>query len=133
TLSGMEAPDLDRHFTYCELGCGRGRTSTVLAAINPEAEFHAVDFHPAHIAHAQQQARHARLRNIQFHECSFAELPGAYGAALPKFDVITMHGVWSWIAPQLQEAIVAFLNARLKPGGLVYVSYNALPAWNQVA
>src|SRR5258708_5096271 len=88
TLTRIETPDLDRHYTYCELGCGRGRTSLVLAAINPEAEFHAIDFHPAHVAHAQQQARRARLRNIQFHECSFAELPGAYGAALPKFDVI---------------------------------------------
>jgi SAM-dependent methyltransferase len=133
TVNGLEAPELNGHYTYCELGCGRGRTSLVLAALNPLAEFHAIDFHPAHIAHARQQARRAGLRNIHFHELSFADLAGSRGALLPKFDVVTMHGVWSWIAPELQSAIVAFLNAQLNAGGLVYVSYNALPAWNQVA
>jgi SAM-dependent methyltransferase len=133
TLSGIEVPELEGHFTYCELGCGRGRTSLVLAALHPEAEFHAIDFHPAHIAHARQQARRAGLRNVHFHECNFADLAGPRGAALPTFDVITMHGVWSWIAPEIQAAIIAFLDARSTPGGLVYVSYNALPAWNSVA
>jgi SAM-dependent methyltransferase len=133
SLNGIEPPALDEHFTYCELGCGRGQTSLILAAVNPRAEFHAIDFHPAHIAAARERARRARIGNLTFHECGFDELPGARGAALPPFDVVTLHGVWSWIAPQLQSAIVEFLNARLKPGGLVYVSYNALPAWSSVA
>lgn len=60
-------------------------------------------------------------------------MTGARGAALPMFDVVTMHGVWTWIAPALQSAIIAFLNARLNPGGIVYVSYNALPAWFHAA
>jgi SAM-dependent methyltransferase len=132
-MGGFEPPPLDGHFTYCELGCGRGKTSLVLAAINAEAEFHAIDFNPAHIAHAREQARLAGLHNIEFHECSFDELTAARGAALPMFDVVTMHGVWTWISPQLQGAILGFLNARLNPGGLVYVSYNALPAWSQAA
>ena len=131
-MQGFEPPALNGHFKYCELGCGRGKTSLVLAAINPDAEFHAVDFNPAHIAHAREQARQAGLRNISFHECSFDELTGAR-AALPMFDIVTMHGVWTWIAPKLQGAILAFLNVRLNPGGLVYVSYNALPAWFQAA
>jgi cyclopropane fatty-acyl-phospholipid synthase-like methyltransferase len=133
TINGIEAPDLEGAFSYCELGCGRGNTSMVLAAVHPQAEFHAIDFHPAHIAYAQVQARAAGLSNLTFHECSFDDLTGPRGATLPMFDVVTMHGVWSWIAPQLQQSILAFLNARLKPGGLVYVSYNAMPAWNAVA
>src|SRR6185312_16264639 len=115
-------------FACCELGCGRGQTSLVLAALNPQSEFHAVDFHPSHVAHAQEQARLAQLSNITVHERSFEDLTGPGAPALPRFDVITMHGVWSWIAPELQRAILAFINARLKPGGFVYVSYNALPA-----
>ena len=133
TLNGIEPPDLSGTFTCCELGCGRGQTALVLAAVNPRAQFHAIDFHPAHIAHARNRAQQAGLRNIEFHECSFEELTGPRGTTLPMFDVITMHGVWSWIAPRLQNAIIAFINARLKAGGLVYVSYNALPAWNPVA
>jgi SAM-dependent methyltransferase len=133
TLGGFETPSLSGRFTYCELGCGRGRTSLVLAALNPEAEFHAVDFNPAHIAHAREQARLAGLGNVTFHECSFDELTGPRFGSLPMFDVVTMHGVWTWIAPELQSAIVAFLNARLLPGGLVHVSYNAMPAWCEIA
>ena len=55
TLAGYEPPDLAGRFTYCELGCGRGKTSLVLAAVNPEAEFHAIDFNPAHIAQYGKQ------------------------------------------------------------------------------
>ena len=133
TFNGYEPPPMDGHFVYCELGCGQGRTSLVLAALHPDAEFHAVDFNPAHIAHARQQARQAGLRNMTFHELSFDELTSPRCATLPLFDMVTMHGVWTWIAPALQDAILAFLNARLNPGGLVYVSYNALPGWSQVA
>jgi SAM-dependent methyltransferase len=132
-MRGFAAPDFDRPFAYCELGCGRGRTSLVLAALHPESEFHAVDFHPAHIAQAQEEALAAELGNITFHERSFDELLGADAPALPMFDVITMHGVWSWVSSEIQDSIVAFLKARLKPGGMVFVSYNAMPAWQQVA
>jgi len=133
TIGGVAAPPLDDRFTYCELGCGRGKTSLVLAATHPEAQFHAIDFNPAHVAHAREQARLAGLDNIQFHECSFDELTGPRGEALPMFDVVTMHGVWTWIAPALQSAILAFLNARLQAGGLLYVSYNVLPTWYQAS
>ncbi len=129
TINGFEPAELDGGFSYCELGCGRGLTSLILAAVNPESEFHAVDFQPAHIAHANAQARGARLDNVTFHERSFEDLLAADGPVLPMFDVVTMHGVWTWIAPRLQGAIVEFLNRRLKPGGVVHVSYNALPAW----
>lgn len=133
TIGGMASPVFDDGFSYCELGCGRGWTSLVLAATNPGAKFHAVDFNPAHVAHARAQAQQAGIDNIHFHESSFDELTGARGASLPMFDAVTMHGVWSWIAPELQSAILDFLNARLQAGGLLYVSYNVLPAWYQAS
>ena len=132
-LNGFEAPETSGAFTYCELGCGRGDTSLILAALNPSAEFHAVDFHPAHIAHARARARAAGLANVTFHEVSFADLIGPGALRLPMFDFITMHGVWSWIAPDLQAAIVEFMRDRLQPGGLVHVSFNALPGWSDRA
>ena len=30
----------------------------------------------------------------------------------------------------MREAIVSFINKKLKPGGMVLVSYNALPGWS---
>ena len=130
-FNACESPDLDAGFAYCELGCGRGLTSLLLAAVNPKGIFHAVDFNPASIARADARARAAGLDNITFHERSFETLSEP-SAGLPMFDVVTMHGVWSWISPELQRAITAFLKSHLKPGGLVYISYNSLPAWNDV-
>jgi len=127
-LNGFEPPDLGDSFAYCELGCSHGLTSLIFAAVHPHARFHAVDFNPASIAHGQARARAAGLDNITFHERSFEELTEP-SAGLPMFDIIAMHGVWSWISPELQRAILGFVRSRLKPGGLVYVSYNALPAW----
>jgi hypothetical protein len=49
------------------------------------------------------------------------------------FDIVTMHGVWSWIAPELRAAIVAFLSERMNPGAMLYVSYNALPGWSNAS
>jgi len=130
-FNGVEPPDLAGTFTYCELGCSRGLTSLILAAVNPRAIFHAVDFNPASIAHAAARARAAGLGNVTFHERSFEELTEP-AARLPKFDIVAMHGVWTWVAPELHRAIVAFLSSHLKPGGLVCVSYNVLPAWNEM-
>ena len=105
----------------------------MLAALNPEAEFHAVDFHPAHIAHGRALARAAGIDNLTFHELSFADLATERAPPMPMFDYVSMHGVWSWIAPDLQAAILRFLDRGLTAGGLVHVSFNALPGWTDVA
>lgn len=132
TINAIESTDLTRGFSYCELGCGTGLTSIILAAVNPTAEFHAVDFNPAHIAHGRALSSAADISNINWHNIDFAEL-GPRSGELPMFDIITMHGVWSWIAPELQDSIVRFVERHLRPGGLLYVSYNAMPAWSQIA
>ena len=50
-------------------------------------------------------------------------------AQVPEADFVSMHGVWSWVPPAVQSGIVRLLRAKVKPGGAVHVSYNALPAW----
>jgi len=128
-LNGMAPPDLSGAFTYCELGCGQGVTANVVAAANPSAHVVAVDFNPAHIARARASAKAAGLTNVEFLELSFEEMLDPQKAALPDFDVVTLHGVWSWISPEHRDAITAFLARRVKPGGLVSVSYNSMPGW----
>jgi len=58
---------------------------------------------------------------------SFAEY--AQNPDLPDFDFIGLHGVWSWISEENRAVIVDFLRRKLKLGGVVYISYNTLPAW----
>lgn len=128
-LNGYEPVALDRPFTYMELGCGRGLTSNVLAAANPHAQFFASDFNPAHILGARELAEAAELKNMTFLENSFEELAAGKVADLPQFDFVSLYGVYSWVHAGNRRQIVDFLKRYLKPGGLVFLSYNAMPGW----
>ena len=129
-VAGYQAPAIDRPFTCFELGCGKGISANLIAAANPAGRFYANDFNPAHIVFARGLAADARLENVTFLEKSFAELGGE---ELPDFDYITLHGVYSWVSAENRRAIVDFIRRKLKPGGLVYISYNSLPGWSAFA
>jgi SAM-dependent methyltransferase len=126
-VAGIAAPDPNGPLTYCELGCGQGYSANVVAAANPNVEVYANDFNPTHILGARSLAAAAGTGNVHFYESSFAEF--AADGGLPDFDVIMLHGVYSWINADNRRHIVNFIRDRLKIGGLVYISYNALPAY----
>ncbi|SFU38964.1 class I SAM-dependent methyltransferase [Pseudoduganella namucuonensis] len=126
-LNGVE-PAVTDSFCYFELGFGRGLTVNLLAASNPNGQFYAADFNPSHVADARVLAAAAELPNVTLLENSFADL--AQGAAdLPQFDYITLHGIYTWVTTENRQHIVNFIARYLKPGGVVYVSYNAMPGW----
>jgi len=125
-LNGVRPRDLGRPFTYLELGCGFGVSAIVNAGAFPRGEFHACDFNPAHIEGGRRQAAAFGIGNIQFHESSFQQL---LSLDLPPFDFIVLHGVYSWVSAGARQAIRRIIHEKLKPGGLVYLSYNCLPGW----
>lgn len=136
TLKGCLPRPLDKPFVYVELGCGLGRTVTHLAAAFPHARFIGVDFNPAHIDAAQRYAALLGLDNVRFIERAFEDLVGEANARqldLPDVDFVALHGVYSWISPGARQAVQRFIYERLKPGGLVYNSYNCLPGWTPEA
>ncbi|WP_165771942.1 class I SAM-dependent methyltransferase [Niveispirillum lacus] len=115
-------------FDYCELGFGQGFSLALLAAANPQARFWGNDINTAHVEHARWLADGAGLSNLSVSSLGFAD----YAAAdLPAFDIVALHGVWSWVGQQQRAEIVTFLDRHLKPGGLVYLGYNVLPGWAQ--
>jgi SAM-dependent methyltransferase len=124
-LNGLQPPP-EADFDYCELGSGYGDTIATLAASNPEARFVGVDFNAEHVDFARDLASRGGLGNLRFLQKDFEDLAGE---DIPSFDFLVMHGVWSWVKPPKRRAILAFANAKLKPGGLLCVSYNALPGW----
>ena len=131
-VAGYSPLPLDSGFRYCELGCGLGYTTALLAAADPRGEYWACDFNPAHIARARELIAGAGLGNVTFEEASFADLVGPNAPDLPKFDVVTMHGVYSWINRENQQAILRFLDRHVVPGGIVYVTYNCMPGWSSM-
>ena len=117
--------------SYCDLGCGQGYTANLIAAANPSAQVLGIDFNPSHIVNARTLASDAGLSNVEFREASFHDL--AADPTVPDFDVVAMHGVFSWISAANRHAIVTMLARRLKPGGLLYISYDCMPGWAGVA
>jgi len=128
-LRGLRSPSVDDPFTYCELGCGQGFSSNLLAAANPTGDFWAVDFNASHIAGAQALAREAGTPNIRFLDQSFGEF---LDTETPSFDFIALHGVYSWISAENRRLIVQIARRKLKVGGVLYVSYNTLPGLSPV-
>ncbi|RYE92234.1 MAG: methyltransferase domain-containing protein, partial [Myxococcales bacterium] len=127
-LNGFSPPP-SRAFDYCELGFGSGDTLLTLAASLPDSRFVGVDLLPDHVAAARAMAARGAVGNVTLLERDFADLGGE---DLPGFDYITAHGVLSWVSPDKRRAALDLAAARLRPGGLLYVSYNALPGWAAV-
>ena len=44
-----------------------------------------------------------------------------------------LHGVWTWVGDPVRAGIVRLLARRLKPGGVVYIGYNAQPGFGHDA
>jgi len=125
-LGGHKPRPIEGEFSYCELGCGNGVSTNVMAACYPRGSFYGVDFNPNHIANANEVASAGGLSNVKFLERSFSDL---MAEDLPEFDFIGLHGVYSWISAENRRSIVDIIRTRLKPGGIVYISYNTLPGW----
>jgi SAM-dependent methyltransferase len=129
----MTLPAGDDPVQVLELGCGQGYGAMILAAANPAWHVTAVDFNPAHIAAARDWAAEAGLANVSFIEADLATLAGdAAAKQIPEADFVSLHGVWSWVPQAVQDGIVRLLRDKVRPGGAVHISYNALPGWGQV-
>jgi len=124
-LNGIVPPSTRDGFRYLELGCGLGRSFTTLAAANPQGEFIGVDVNPDHTAVAARDIAAGGLGNAQVITADFASLP----ADLGEFDFIALHGVFSWVAPEVREQILDVARRQLAAGGLLLVSYNSMPGW----
>lgn len=137
TLCILHGTDLPKRkeeepLRYLELGFGQCLALNIHAATT-SGEFWGTDFNADHVLFAQEAAQSAKL-DLHLLDSSFAELDkkGAEGK-LPQFDIITLHGIWSWINDKNRQHILNIIHNNLKIGGIVYVSYNALPGKSSFA
>lgn len=111
---------------YLELGFGQGVSLNIHAAANA-GDYMGNDFAPNHLAFAQSMAR-ASGASLKVVGDSFQQL--AESEDLPTFDIIALHGIWTWVAEPDRAAIVRIVERSLAPGGLLYVSHNCAFAWS---
>jgi len=111
--------------TACELGFGQGVSINVHAAAS-SVEWHGTDFNPSQAAFAREVAD-ASGSGAQLSDQAFSEFCNR--TDLPEFDLIGLHGIWSWISDANRSVIVEFIRQKLRPGGILYISYNTQPGW----
>ncbi|WP_431280528.1 class I SAM-dependent methyltransferase [Humitalea sp. 24SJ18S-53] len=117
--------------TVVDIGCGRGFSVNTLAASNPGWTVVGLDYNPAQIAEAAGVAERAALANAIFVEADLASMTEAEMDRIPLIDVAMLHGVWTWVGDDVRAGIVRLLARRLKPGGIAYFGYNALPGFGR--
>lgn len=124
-LHGLDpaAPDRCR---VLELGCADGGNLIPMAAELPESRFTGIDLSPRQIESGQNFAAELGLSNLELRAMSVLDVD----AGLGEFDYILCHGVFSWVAPVVQEKILAICRENLSPRGVAYVSYNTFPGWH---
>lgn len=115
-----------------ELGIGMGLGFVVGAAASPHIYYEGVDFNPLHVAHANGLIEAANLTNITVREASFQDVASEAQEGQHDIDVIVLHGILTWVSADAHVAIVEIARKRLKPGGVLYVSYNSMPGWAHV-
>lgn len=128
-LSAGLAPPASKQLRYLELGFGQGLTINMHAAAVP-GEFWGTDFNPTQAAFARALADASGSGAVLLND-SFAEL--AARSDLPEFDIIALHGIWTWISDENRRIIVDIIRRKLRVGSLVYISYNCLPGWGATA
>ena len=128
SLQGIRSPAVEEGFDFLELGCGFGSTLLTLAAANPQGRFTGVDFMPVHTEQIDREVAATNLRNVRVLCADFAKMP----ADLPKFDFIALHGVFSWVSPELRQCVLEIIRRHLKPDGIAEVTYNCMPGWSSL-
>ncbi|MBO0749746.1 MAG: class I SAM-dependent methyltransferase, partial [Porphyrobacter sp.] len=130
-FAGRRSPRSERAgpFRFLELGSGQGFNLCLLAAANPHGEFLGIDFLPEHVAHGQALAEAAGLANVRFDAGDFVDLAADWPGAFGLFDYVVLHGVYTWVSPEVRAAVVRCLEHATRPGSLVYNGYNAQPGW----
>ena len=107
-----------------EIGCGTGFNLIGIGAVAPKSRCVGFDLSGEAIARGQALVRRAGLTNVDLHKGDIMDYPRSG----PAFDYIICHGVYSWIPQFVRPALLELIGARLAPGGVAYVSFDALPA-----
>ncbi|PIB93410.1 class I SAM-dependent methyltransferase [Caulobacter sp. FWC2] len=126
-LVGRHAPKIEN---ACELGFGQGLSVSIHAAAQPSVNWYGTDFNPSQAAFASEMVRLSGAEAKLYDE-AFSEFCGRQD--LPEFDFIGLHGIWTWISDSNRGVLVDFIRRKLRPGGVLYISYNTLPGWSAVA
>ncbi|HQS81040.1 MAG TPA: class I SAM-dependent methyltransferase [Thiobacillus sp.] len=126
-LHGFDAADPSRA-RILELGCAQGGNLIPLAWCWPESDCVGVE-----LSQVQAEAGMAFVQalgrpNVRILHGDLAVLPDELG----EFDYIIAHGVYSWVPPSVQQALLELCRRHLSPHGMAYISFNVAAGWSRL-
>lgn len=126
-LHGFDAPDPARA-RILELGCASGGNLIPLAWRWPESECVGVELSRVQAEAGAAFIRRLGLPNVRILHGDLAALP----ADLGEFDYVIAHGVFSWVPPKVQQALLDVCRRHLSPHGIAYISFNVAAGWQRL-
>jgi methyltransferase-like protein/2-polyprenyl-3-methyl-5-hydroxy-6-metoxy-1,4-benzoquinol methylase len=129
-LFGLESA-LPSGARVLEIGCASG-TNLIPWAVNyPQGKFLGIDLSQKQVDRANDTVAALGLSNILIKQMDVCELARVAGkkSERNKFDYVICHGVYSWVPPAAQKAILQVCGEVLTPKGVAYISYNVNPGW----
>ena len=109
-----------------ELGCGDGFNLAAMAAAYPESSYTGVDYSADAVTRGRQLVADLGLKQVRLETADIRALD-QLEPRLGEFDYIIAHGVYSWVPPDVRDALLATIGRLLAPQGVAFVSYLALP------
>lgn len=125
TLLGMQPPAVE-HCRVLEIGCAGGANLLPMAWGLPGSRFVGVDISGRQIETARANAAALGVDNLEYVQADILDL----AASLGDFDYIIAHGVYSWVPPEVRDALLAVCKRHLSQQGVAYISYNVYPGWH---
>jgi SAM-dependent methyltransferase len=122
-LHGWRGPDAETA-SVLEIGCANANNLIAIAAAAPRTRCVGFDLSPSAIAAGQAQAASMEIANIELAEGDILTWPRDG----ERFDYVICHGVFSWIPQYVRQPLLELIASSLAPGGVAYMSYEALPA-----
>jgi SAM-dependent methyltransferase len=126
-LHGFDAPDPARA-RILELGCAQGGNLIPLAWRWPASECVGVELSRVQAQAGADFVERLGLKNVRILHGDLAALPDDLG----EFDYIVAHGVFSWVPPSVQQALLDVCRRHLSPHGVAYVSFNVAAGWERL-
>lgn len=128
----LSAPDL----RVAHLGVGRSVTPAVVAAVHSDASVWAWDHRPVAVELASELGEAAQLTNLVVHH--HPRLPDRLGAPAPTghrsdpVDLVVVDHVLDSLDDAGRRHVLDSIEASLRPGGVVVVTYRTAVGWAEI-
>ena len=128
---GLKAASL-KEARVLELGSSYGGNILPFALSHKNAKVVGIDISSYQVKEGNSIAKQMGLKNFTLFERDFLHMNEKDIKELGEFDYIIAHGVYSWVSPNVRDALLATIKALLSKDGIAYVSYNTYPGWKSL-